>query len=233
MTPPVESTTLTAPPRAAAPFSRTGAGRPTRTGALTESAMPIQWTYPRVSAAALRSTSILVAEPNHVSLATLAASLRAVGIGRLTQAESVAEVDEVIQHHTPGHLALVSLAFEDEAFRLIPQLARAGWLRVNALAPQAEIEPIRRAILAGAGGVLRGNPTGAVIELPARIHDLSPREIEVLTLVADGRANKWIAEELQLSALTVKSHLARISRKLGTGDRSHLVAIAMRGGIIE
>jgi DNA-binding CsgD family transcriptional regulator len=232
VTPSVESTTLTAPPRAAAPYSRAGTGHPT-TGILTEHAMPTQWTYPRVSAAALRSTSILVAEPNHVSLATLAASLRAVGIGRLTQAESVAEVDEVIQHHSPGHLALVSLAFEDEAFRLIPALARAGWLRVNALAPRAEIEPIRRAILAGAGGVLRGNPTGAVIELPARIHDLSPREIEVLSLVADGRANKWIAEELQLSALTVKSHLARISRKLGTGDRSHLVAIAMRGGIID
>jgi DNA-binding CsgD family transcriptional regulator len=32
--------------------------------------------------------------------------------------------------------------------------------------------------------------------------------------------------------LTVKSHLARISRKLGTGDRSHLVAIAMRSGIL-
>jgi DNA-binding CsgD family transcriptional regulator len=61
---------------------------------------------------------------------------------------------------------------------------------------------------------------------------LTAREIEVLSLVADGRSNKWIAEELALSSLTVKSHLARISRKLGTGDRSHLVAIALRAGAI-
>jgi len=38
---------------------------------------------------------------------------------------------------------------------------------------------------------------------------------------------------LGLSALTVKSHLARIARKLGTGDRAHLVALAMRTEIIH
>jgi DNA-binding CsgD family transcriptional regulator len=62
---------------------------------------------------------------------------------------------------------------------------------------------------------------------------LTPRELEVLKLVADGRSNKWIAEELSLSALTVKSHLSRISRKLGTGERSHQVAVAMRAGVLR
>jgi DNA-binding NarL/FixJ family response regulator len=79
--------------------------------------------------------------------------------------------------------------------------------------------------------VLRGRP-GAEAEIPDLARELSARELEVLELVADGRTNKRIAEELSLSALTVKSHLARISRKLGTGDRSHLVAIAMRAGIL-
>ena len=55
----------------------------------------------------------------------------------------------------------------------------------------------------------------------------------MLKLVADGRTNRLIGEELGLSALTVKSHLARISRKLGTGDRAELVAISMRGGVPE
>jgi len=41
-----------------------------------------------------------------------------------------------------------------------------------------------------------------------------------------------IGDELGLSALTVKSHLARISRKLGTGDRAELVAIALRAGLL-
>jgi DNA-binding NarL/FixJ family response regulator len=62
--------------------------------------------------------------------------------------------------------------------------------------------------------------------------DLSAREIEVLRLVADGRSNKAIGQAMGLSALTVKSHLARIARKVGTGDRAGMVAIAMRAGII-
>jgi DNA-binding NarL/FixJ family response regulator len=62
--------------------------------------------------------------------------------------------------------------------------------------------------------------------------ELSVREIEVLRLVADGRSNKAIGQVMGLSALTVKSHLARIARKLGTGDRAGMVAIAMRAGII-
>ena len=51
------------------------------------------------------------------------------------------------------------------------------------------------------------------------------REVEVLQLVADGRSNKDIGEVLGLSALTVKSHLARIARKLGTGDRAEMVVV--------
>jgi DNA-binding CsgD family transcriptional regulator len=90
------------------------------------------------------------------------------------------------------------------------------------------------AVGAGVSGVLigrRANPAAASI--PSTIHDLSSREIEVIRLVADGRSNKWIGEQLSLSALTVKSHLARIGRKLGTGDRAHMVALAMRAGVIS
>ena len=44
--------------------------------------------------------------------------------------------------------------------------------------------------------------------------------------------NGDIAAALQLSPLTVKSHLARIGRKLGTGDRAHAVLLALRAGVI-
>jgi DNA-binding NarL/FixJ family response regulator len=63
--------------------------------------------------------------------------------------------------------------------------------------------------------------------------ELSAREVEVLQLVADGQSNKEIGEALSLSALTVKSHLSRIGRKLGTGDRAQMVALAMRAGVIR
>ena len=62
--------------------------------------------------------------------------------------------------------------------------------------------------------------------------ELTARELGVLELVADGRSNKQIGEALELSALTVKSHLARISRKVGTGDRAEMVAYAIRNELL-
>ena len=62
---------------------------------------------------------------------------------------------------------------------------------------------------------------------------LSGREIEVLQLVGNGRSNKEIGVSLGLSALTVKSHLARVARKLGTGDRAEMVMLTLRAGVIS
>ncbi|WP_354642683.1 response regulator transcription factor [Kitasatospora camelliae] len=67
----------------------------------------------------------------------------------------------------------------------------------------------------------------------AAYRELSGREVEVLRLVAEGQSNKAIGVAMGLSALTVKSHLARIARKLGTGDRAGMVAVALRTGIIH
>lgn len=61
---------------------------------------------------------------------------------------------------------------------------------------------------------------------------LTARELSVLALVAEGQSNREVGESLGLSALTVKSHLARIARKLGTGDRAALVALALRQGLM-
>ncbi|WP_419998572.1 LuxR C-terminal-related transcriptional regulator [Streptomyces boninensis] len=68
---------------------------------------------------------------------------------------------------------------------------------------------------------------------PGGYRELSGREVEVLRLVAEGQSNKAIGVSMGLSALTVKSHLARIARKLGTGDRAGMVAVALRTGIIH
>jgi DNA-binding CsgD family transcriptional regulator len=65
------------------------------------------------------------------------------------------------------------------------------------------------------------------------VGELSPRERDILRLVADGHTNKEIGEKVDLSAVTVKSHLARSARKLGTGDRAHMVALGIRSGVIH
>ena len=62
---------------------------------------------------------------------------------------------------------------------------------------------------------------------------LTPREIDVLRLVAGGNANKMIAAQLSLTEETVKSHLRNILAKLGANDRTHAVAIGSKRGIID
>ena len=61
---------------------------------------------------------------------------------------------------------------------------------------------------------------------------LSGREIDVLQLVAIGRSNKIIADELSISEETVKSHMKSILGKLAADDRTHAVTIAVKRGIL-
>lgn len=66
----------------------------------------------------------------------------------------------------------------------------------------------------------------------APIEPLTPREIEVLALVAEGLSNKAIAGQLGISDQTVKFHLGSISGKLGAGNRTEAVRRAVRRGLI-
>ena len=61
---------------------------------------------------------------------------------------------------------------------------------------------------------------------------LSNREVNVLTLVSEGEANKQIARKLSISEETVKAHLKSIFAKLDVADRTHAVTVAARRGII-
>lgn len=63
-------------------------------------------------------------------------------------------------------------------------------------------------------------------------NQLSPRELEVLALVADGTTNKRAAGELHLSEATVKSHLLTIYSKLDVNDRAAAVAEGFRRGLL-
>jgi DNA-binding NarL/FixJ family response regulator len=62
---------------------------------------------------------------------------------------------------------------------------------------------------------------------------LTPREIDVLRLVAVGNANKEIGALLSMTEVTVKSHVKNILSKLGANDRTHAVTIALKRGIID
>jgi DNA-binding NarL/FixJ family response regulator len=62
---------------------------------------------------------------------------------------------------------------------------------------------------------------------------LSAREIEVLSLVAQGESNKGIARQLHISEATVKTHLVHIYGKLGVADRTAAVTTALQRGILR
>ena len=142
------------------------------------------------------------------------------------------------------------------------ELRSLGWNRLVVLASSDDPYAVRSAFQAGAqayllksasaaivtdgvkrvldGGVYADPTVAPLLATGTRVpgtdntpRELSAREVEVLQLVADGQSNKEIGEALSLSALTVKSHLSRIGRKLGTGDRAQMVALAMRAGVIR
>ena len=62
---------------------------------------------------------------------------------------------------------------------------------------------------------------------------LSPRELEVVKLIAEAYTNRQIAETLHLAEKTVESHRANVLRKLGMRDRVELVRYAIRRGLVE
>jgi DNA-binding NarL/FixJ family response regulator len=68
---------------------------------------------------------------------------------------------------------------------------------------------------------------------PAQLDDLTPRERDVLVLIAKGRSNKVIALELGVAEKTVKTHVSHILAKLDLTDRTQAALYAVRHGLVE
>lgn len=69
-------------------------------------------------------------------------------------------------------------------------------------------------------------------EQPAALAELTPRELEVVRLLARGLSNGEIARELVLGEATIKTHVARVFQKLGLHDRAQAVVLAYETGLV-
>lgn len=167
---------------------------------------------------------------------SVAHTLRALGARQLLEIGTVAEARARASAGV-ADLCVAEAGLPDgSGIALVRELRAAGWTRNMVLTTNDDPYSVRAAISAGIRCYLVSTSTSttpsATGERGEGIDSLSAREIQVLQLVADGKSNKDIGESLGLSALTVKSHLARIARKLGTGDRAEMVATALRSGTI-
>jgi DNA-binding NarL/FixJ family response regulator len=109
---------------------------------------------------------------------------------------------------------------------------------VGYLLKDAEPEELVRGVRAAARGESPLDPKAATAVLSARAErrtggaeDLSPREREVLALVAAGLPNKLIARRLDISEKTVKAHLTRVFQQIGVTDRTQAALWAERQGL--
>jgi DNA-binding CsgD family transcriptional regulator len=109
--------------------------------------------------------------------------------------------------------------------------AYATAVRLGARPLRAELEQLaRRGRLALTGEAARDEPAAAS---SGEQLGLTPRELEVLRLVTDGRSNRQIAEELFISVKTASVHVSNILAKLGVGSRVEAAAVAHRLGLFE
>lgn len=177
--------------------------------------------------------TVLIAEPAARPSDGLRMVLAEYAGCRVLRATSIPEINALLAQGITGDLAMVSVAFSIHTPTVVKGLRHSGWTRVIALAATADpAAAVLNAVAAGACGVVRMVDRAIVADEKPPGSSLSRREVQVVTLLADGLTNREIAAQLSLRAATVKNHLFRIGRKLGTGDRAHIVAKCLRGGVI-
>jgi DNA-binding NarL/FixJ family response regulator len=125
-------------------------------------------------------------------------------------------------------IVLTTYAGDVQVFRALKAGARAFLLK--GLLRKELLDTIR-AVHAGQ----RRLPPEIAAEIAEHATDsaLTPREIDVLRLIAGGNANKEIAARLSLTEETIKGHVKNILAKLDANDRTHAVTIGLKRGIIE
>jgi len=158
---------------------------------------------------------------------------------RMPELDGLAATREVIAERPDVRvLVLTTFDLDEYVFRAL-RAGASGFLLKDA--PAEELADAVR-VLARGEALLAPAVTRRVVEAfaatpdqtaPADLADLSPREGEVLRLLARGRSNAQIASELVISEATAKTHVSNVLGKLGLRDRIQAVIYAYEAGVVR
>ncbi len=142
-----------------------------------------------------------------------------------------------LQAAKPGLPVLILSMYDDPAYVEEAILSGASGYLLKTVSREELVRAIKAAH--EGQGYLQAEITRPVLARFSRTHDeaihihLSPRETEVLQLIADGKSNKQIASALHIAEATVKTYITSLFDKLGAFHRAHAVALALRHHLID
>ncbi|MCI0850118.1 MAG: response regulator transcription factor [Chloroflexi bacterium] len=141
-----------------------------------------------------------------------------------------------MRSHHPGQRVIIFTAFDDED-RIVAAVAAGAQGYILKGAPREQVFQAVRSVHAG-NTLLEPAVASKLVrrasgEAAAEPDSLTPRELEVLRLVAQGLQNKEIAERLRIAERTVKFHVGSVMGKLSAGNRTEAVTTAVQRGLIE
>jgi DNA-binding NarL/FixJ family response regulator len=158
---------------------------------------------------------------------------------RMPELDGIAATRQITAGHPARVLILTTYDLDEYVYDAL-QAGASGFL-LKDTPPDQLADGIRS--VAGGEALLAPTVTRRLIEefarqrpaqraQPARLDELTPRELEVLRLLARGMTNVEIADELVLGATTIKTHVAHVLGKLGLRDRVQAVVLAYECGLV-